>query len=82
MKNFFFGGKGQGPKRGKSSVPMTADSTVYLTGDDRVDSAKIKTLLDTMVELISSQDPDCLLQSIVDRCIRLAGAERGLLFLK
>ncbi len=82
MKNFFFGGKGQGPKRGKSSVPMTADSTVYLTGDDRVDSAKIKTLLDTMVELISSQDPDFLLQSIVDRCIRLAGAERGLLFLK
>ena len=66
MKNFFFGGKRQGGKEEKRAEPITGDSTVYLTGDERVDSAKIKTLLDTMAELISSQDPVSLLESIVD----------------
>ena len=81
MKNFFLHGKG-GEDRGEGEPSLPGDSTVYLTGDERVDSAKIKTLLDTMAELISNQDPETLLRSIVDRSIRLVGAERGLLFLK
>lgn len=83
MKKFFFRGKRD--RDGEDIPPPPAasgDSTVYLTGDDRVDSAKIKVLLDTMAELISSVDPDHLLQWIVDRSIRLVSAERGILFLK
>ncbi|MFH2001696.1 MAG: GAF domain-containing SpoIIE family protein phosphatase [Planctomycetota bacterium] len=81
MKNFFFGGKRDKQTEKEQLPPREADNTIYLTGDERVDTAKIKTLLDTMAELISSMDPDRLLQSIVDRCIRLVGAERGILFL-
>ena len=83
MKNFFFGGK-RGRKTGEKPVglPEPGESTIYLTGDDRVDSAKIKILLDTMAELISSVEPDRLLRTIVDRCIRIVSAERGILFLK
>ncbi|MHC4944985.1 MAG: PP2C family protein-serine/threonine phosphatase [Planctomycetota bacterium] len=83
MKKFFFSGKKK--EQAKRKTPPTdigGDSTVYLTGDERVDSAKIKTLLDTMIELISSMDPDRLLQSILDRSIGLVNAERGILFLK
>jgi sigma-B regulation protein RsbU (phosphoserine phosphatase) len=82
MKKFFFSGKKKEQPKGKTPAAGFGDSTVYLTGDERVDSAKIKTLLDTMVELISSMDPDRLLQSILDRSIGLVNAERGILFLK
>lgn len=82
MKKLFFSGKKGDDSDDKKRPAYTADSTVYLTGDERVDTAKIKILLDTMAELISSMDPDTLLQSIVDRSIRLVGAERGILFLK
>ncbi|MBU0756177.1 MAG: SpoIIE family protein phosphatase [Planctomycetes bacterium] len=82
MKKFFFGGKKKPEPKKHSSPPAMGESTTYLTGDGRVDSAKIKILLDTMAELISSTDPDKLIQSILDRSIRLVGAERGLLFLK
>lgn len=82
MKNFFFGGKRNKRTEKEELPPQDVDNTTYLTGDERVDAAKIKTLLETMAELISSQDPDRLLQSIVDRCIRLVGAERGILFLR
>lgn len=82
MKKFFFGGrKGEDEDSGKSPLP-SSESAVFLTGNDQVDTAKIKLLMDTMAELISSMDPQRLLISIVDRCIRLADAERGILFLK
>jgi len=82
MKNFFLGGKNKKKIEKKSSGSRPGEKTTYLTGDDRVDSAKIKTLLETMGEMISSMEPDNLLQIIVDRSIRLVGAERGILFLK
>lgn len=78
----FFNRNKRDPLEKSVHPAFSGDSTVYLTGDGSVDSAKIKTLLDTMAELISSMDPDSLLQSILDRSIRLVGAERGLLFLK
>ncbi len=80
MKKFFFSGKkGDEPE---DSSDIEEENTVYLTGDDRVDTAKVKTLLNTMAELISNMDPDHLLQTILDRSIRLVGAERGILFQK
>jgi len=82
MKKFFFGGKRDDRNEGGRVKPHDGESSVFLTGDERVDSAKIKLLLDTMAEVISSMDPDSLLISIVDRCIRMVGAERGILFLK
>ncbi len=82
MKKFFFGGRKEDDEDRDSPSPPSSESAVFLTGDGAVDSAKIKLLMDTMAELISSMDPQRLLVSIVDRCIRLADAERGLLFLK
>lgn len=85
MKKFFFGSAKRDrddDRRDKSLRPLGGETSVFLTGDERVDSTKIKLLLDTMAEVISSTDPDLLLMSIVDRCIRLVGAERGILFLK
>jgi len=85
MKKFFFGsGKRDrdDDRHEKSLKPMAGETSVFLTGDERVDTTKIKLLLDTMAEVISKTDPDRLLVSIVDRCIRLVGAERGILFLK
>ena len=70
MKKFFFGsGKKDrdDDRRDKPVKPMGGETSVFLTGDDRVDSTKIKLLLDTMAEVISSTDPDRLLMSIVDR---------------
>ncbi len=79
MKRFFFGG---GKSDEEKVPPPPGAGTVYLTGDERVDAARVQLLLDTMAEVISSVDPDLLLVQIVDRCIRLVGAERGILFLK
>jgi len=82
MKRFFFGGRKDDRDRSAHTKAEPGESSVFLTGDERVDSTNIKLLLDTMAELISSVDPDQLLVSIVDRCITLAGAERGILFLR
>jgi len=82
MKKFFFGSGKKDRNEERRDKPLGGETSVFLTGDDRVDSTKIKLLLDTMAEVISSTDPDRLLVSIVDRCIRLVGAERGILFLK
>jgi serine phosphatase RsbU (regulator of sigma subunit) len=81
MKKFFFGSSKEGKDEEKSK-PSTGESSVFLTGSEQVDPAKIKLLLDTMAEVISSIEPDRLLLSIVDRCIELVHAERGILFLK
>lgn len=84
MKKFFFGGKKDEPEEREDArpKPIGGETSIFLTGNERVDSTKIKLLLDTMAEVISSMDPDELLVSIVDRCIRLVGAERGILFLR
>lgn len=52
-----------------------------LTGDDRIDAPKVKILLETIADLISTVDNRAILTSIVDRAIRMVRAERGILFL-
>jgi sigma-B regulation protein RsbU (phosphoserine phosphatase) len=79
VKNLFFNlGKGKGEKPKDSGLH---ESTTVLTGDDRIDARNIRLLLDTMAELISDVELGRLFVSVVDRAIRLTGAERGLLFL-
>ncbi len=58
-----------------------SDTTQVLTGDDRIDAQKVRVLLDTISDLISTVAPGDVLTTIVDRAIRVVGAERGILFL-
>lgn len=62
-------------------VPAAPDQTQVLTGDDRIDAQKMRILLDTVADLISTVDHKAVLTSIVDKSIRVVGAERGILFL-
>ena len=55
--------------------------TQVLTGDDRIDAPKVRILLDTIADLISTVDNRAIMTSIVDRAIRMVRAERGILFL-
>ncbi|MEW6746827.1 MAG: GAF domain-containing SpoIIE family protein phosphatase [Planctomycetota bacterium] len=71
-------GRGKGGDRGPGAD--SSDSS-FLTGDEQIDAANIRSLLDTMAELISDIELDRLLVSVVDRSIRLVNAERGILFL-
>ncbi len=72
--------RNRGEPRTRASEPDT-DQTRFLTGDDRIDSQKVRILLDTVAELISTTDHAQVLRSIVDKSIRVVGAERGILFL-
>jgi phosphoserine phosphatase RsbU/P len=57
------------------------DSSFFRAATASLDSAKVKVLLETLAELISTTDYELLLRSIVDKAIRIVGAERGFLFL-
>lgn len=77
-------GRSKSEKRERTSFgrpPELADHTQVLTGDDRIDSQKVRILLDTIAELISTVDHKEVLTSIVDNAIRVVKAERGILFL-
>ncbi len=54
--------------------------TIYVTGDARRDTDRIRLLVDSLREVSSTADPDQLLVTMVDRAVKLVGAERGLLF--
>lgn len=60
---------------------LASDATQLMTGDDRIDSQKVRILLDTIADLISTVDNRGILTSIVDKAIRMVHAERGILFL-
>jgi sigma-B regulation protein RsbU (phosphoserine phosphatase) len=53
---------------------------MYVTGDARRDTDRIRTLVESLREVSSDLDPDALMVTMVDRALKLAGAERGLLF--
>ncbi|MFH0945516.1 MAG: SpoIIE family protein phosphatase, partial [Planctomycetota bacterium] len=81
-------GRGKDERRsgrdaGRSFVnPLAApDQTQVLTGDDRIDGPKVRILLDAVADLISTVNHRAVLTSIVDKSIRVVGAERGILFL-
>ncbi|MFG0319358.1 MAG: SpoIIE family protein phosphatase [Planctomycetota bacterium JB042] len=77
-------GRGKNDKRERTSLrrsPGIGDPTQVLTGDDRIDSQKVRILLDTIAELISTVDHKEVLTSIVDNAIGVVKAERGILFL-
>jgi hypothetical protein len=57
------------------------EQTQILSGDDRIDAQKVRTLLDTIAELSSTTASADVLTSILDRAVRVVGAERGILFL-
>ena len=66
-----------------ASTPRASnhETTTFLTGDDLIDARNVRSLLDTMAELISDQEQDALIRKIVDRAIKAVAAERGILFL-
>lgn len=57
------------------------DSSFFKANNASLETNKVKVLLETLAELISTTDYKLLLQSIVDKAIRILGAERGFLFL-
>lgn len=76
-------GRSKNDKRERTSYGRTglADQTQVLTGDVGIDQQKVRILLDTIAELISTVDHKEVLSSIVDNAIRVVKAERGILFL-
>lgn len=70
-----------GKSRSRPAGDPAEEGGRILTGDDRIDAPKVRILLDTIAELISSVEHRDVLRSIVDNAIRLVGAERGILFL-
>lgn len=76
-------GRGKEPKKADRthSRRSPGDRTQVLTGDDRIDAPKVRILLDTIAELISTVEHADVLTKIVDNAIRVVGAERGILFL-
>jgi len=56
-------------------------STLFLTGDGRVDRRTIEVLLSAIARVSQSQDLERLLAYIVDTSIEVTGAERGLILL-
>jgi sigma-B regulation protein RsbU (phosphoserine phosphatase) len=63
-------------------VEASNDSTqtMYVTGDARRDTDRIRMLVESLREVSSDLDPDELMVTMVDRAVKLVGAERGLLF--
>ena len=53
-----------------------------LSGDPDRDRRNVQLLLDTVSEIHQYLEPGAVLPAIVDRVIRLTGAERGLLLLR
>ncbi|MGQ0553940.1 MAG: PP2C family protein-serine/threonine phosphatase [Planctomycetota bacterium] len=69
------------PAPGAPLVPADqSQSTIYVSGDARADTDRIRLLVDSLREVSSAADPDELLVRMVDRAVKLVGAERGLLF--
>jgi sigma-B regulation protein RsbU (phosphoserine phosphatase) len=54
--------------------------TMYVTGDARRDTDRIRMLVESLREVSSDLDPNELMVTMVDRAVKLVGAERGLLF--
>ncbi|PIE23695.1 MAG: hypothetical protein CSA62_06200 [Planctomycetota bacterium] len=59
-----------------------AESMDFLTGDPLVDRRSLQLLLDTMIEVGSSEDFDELLENLVDKSIEVTRGERGFLLLR
>ena len=53
---------------------------MYVTGDARRDTDRIRMLVESLREVSSASDPDELMVRMVDRALKLVAAERGLLF--
>jgi sigma-B regulation protein RsbU (phosphoserine phosphatase) len=60
---------------------MPSDETTSFSSSQAIDARKVRILLDTIAELISTTDYAEVLRKIVDNAIRLVGAERGILLL-
>ena len=69
-------GAARGPA-GASGPP----STLFLTGDGRVDRRTIEVLLSAIARVSQSRDLEGLLAYIIDTSIEVTGAERGLILL-
>lgn len=69
-----------GPAAGPAS-PGGPPSTLFLTGDGRVDRRTIEVLLGAIAKVSQSRDIERLLAYIVDTSIEVTGAERGLILL-
>jgi len=66
---------------GVPPTPMgDSTQTMYVTGDARRDTDRIRMLVESLREVSSASDPDELMVRMVDRALKLVGAERGLLF--
>ncbi len=64
------------------SGPSANQSTLFLTGNDRVDRRSVDVLLTAIARVSQSRDLESLLVYIVDTSIEVTGAERGLLILQ
>src|SRR5580765_7095444 len=72
------------PDPAAAGIPITAGgppSTLFLTGDGRVDRRTIEVLLGAIAKVSQSRDLEALLAYIVDTSIQVTGAERGLVLL-
>jgi serine phosphatase RsbU (regulator of sigma subunit) len=63
------------------SASSANQSTLFLTGNDRVDRRSVDVLLTAIARVSQSRDLESLLVYIVDTSIEVTGAERGLLIL-
>ncbi len=63
-----------------ATVFFDGAQTTYITGDRERDSSRVRLLIDSLGEVSRQMDPDKLLESMVDRAVKVVGAERGLLF--
>lgn len=68
------------PAIGLSPALGDSTQTMYVTGDARRDTDRIRMLVESLREVSSASDPDELMVRMVDRALKLVGAERGLLF--
>ncbi len=69
------------PPPGVPDTPLgDSTQTMYVSGNQRRDTDRIRLLVESLRDVSSAADPDALLVSMVDRAIRLVEAERGLLF--
>ncbi len=66
--------------RDPSTVLFDGSQTTYITGDKERDSSRIRMLIDSLREVSSEMEPDEQLVSMVDRAVKVVGAERGMLF--
>ncbi|MHC5211630.1 MAG: PP2C family protein-serine/threonine phosphatase [Planctomycetota bacterium] len=70
------------PPPAQPAVGEVSDSTqtMYVTGNARQDTDRIRMLVESLREVSSDLDPNELMVTMVDRAVKLVGAERGLLF--